>query len=84
MFYQGRRVDEVRKKSDLMLIFLLKARRPEVYRERFDVKNEHSLGSSVTEELIKGLSDEQLEKLEADGTYGQPGYNVTGYVRRQR
>ncbi len=34
------------------------------YRERFDVKNEHSLGSSVTEDIIKGLSDEKLALLD--------------------
>ena len=65
VFYKGCWVDTIRKKSDLMLIFLLKARRPEVYRERFDVKSEHSLGYGVTEEIIKGLSDEKLAQLDA-------------------
>ena len=36
VFYQGERVDMIRRYSDTLLIFLLKARRPEVYRERFD------------------------------------------------
>lgn len=36
--YQGVRVDTVRKYSDTLLIFLLKGRRPEKYRERSDVK----------------------------------------------
>ena len=36
VFYQGRRVDTIRRYSDTLLIFLLKARRPEVYRERYD------------------------------------------------
>ena len=34
--YQGERVDTIRRYSDTLLIFLLKARRPETYRERFD------------------------------------------------
>jgi hypothetical protein len=36
VYYQGQRVDTIRRFSDTLLIFLLKARRPEVYRERFD------------------------------------------------
>ena len=34
--YQGKRVDTIRRYSDTLLIFLLKARRPDVYRERLD------------------------------------------------
>ncbi len=37
--YQGKKVDTIRRYSDTLLIFLLKARRPDVYRERVD----HSL-----------------------------------------
>ena len=37
--YQGKKVDTIRRYSDTLLIFLLKARRPEMYRERVD----HSL-----------------------------------------
>ena len=36
VFYQGERVDTIRRYSDTLLIFLLKARRPNVYRERID------------------------------------------------
>jgi hypothetical protein len=36
VFYQGERCGEVREYSDSLLIFRLKARRPEVYRERFE------------------------------------------------
>jgi hypothetical protein len=36
VFYQGERSGEVREYSDSLLIFRLKARRPEVYRERFE------------------------------------------------
>ena len=36
VFYQGERRGEVREYSDSLLILRLKARRPEVYRERFE------------------------------------------------
>ena len=36
VFYQGERCGEIREYSDSLLVFRLKARRPEVYRERFD------------------------------------------------
>jgi hypothetical protein len=36
VFYQGERCGEVREYSDSLLIFRLKARRPEIYRERFE------------------------------------------------
>ena len=46
-------------------MFLLKARRPEVYRERFDVKAEHSVSDAETEEILKHMSDEKLAELKA-------------------
>jgi hypothetical protein len=36
IYYQGEKCGEVREYSDTLLIFRLKARRPEVYRERFE------------------------------------------------
>jgi hypothetical protein len=33
VFYKGRRVNTVRKKSDVLLMFLLKSRRPHIYRD---------------------------------------------------
>lgn len=36
IFHRGRRIASVRKKSDLLLMFILKARRPDVYREKYD------------------------------------------------
>ena len=36
VFYQGERCGEIREYSDTLLVFRLKARRPEVYRERSD------------------------------------------------
>lgn len=37
IFYQGQEVGTVQRYSDTLLIFLLKAHRPEKYRERYDV-----------------------------------------------
>ncbi len=39
VFYQGKTCGEIREFSDTLLIFLLKARRPETYRERSDVNS---------------------------------------------
>ena len=36
VFYQGERCGEIREYSDSLLVFRLKAKRPEVYRERHD------------------------------------------------
>ena len=38
VFYKGEKIGFVNEYSDTLLIFLLKARRPERYRERFDVE----------------------------------------------
>ena len=38
VFYQGAQCGAVRKYSDTLLIFMLKARRPEKYRERANVE----------------------------------------------
>lgn len=37
VFYEGKRVDVVRKYSDLLLIFLLKGHKPEKYRDNYNV-----------------------------------------------
>ncbi len=39
VFYQGKTCGEIREYSDTLLIFLLKARRPETYRERSDINS---------------------------------------------
>ncbi len=50
----------VHDQPDALLMYLVKARRPEGYRERFDVEAERSMGDSVTAEISAGLSDEKL------------------------
>lgn len=59
--YEGRRIDFVTEYSDTMLIFLLKARRPEQYRERFD--HRHSGGIARP---VPGGGSLDLSKLEQD------------------
>lgn len=48
VFYQGEEVGAVREYSDTLLIVLLKARRPQKYKERFDV----NLSEKTDEELL--------------------------------
>lgn len=59
VYYQGERVGFVRKYSDTLLIFLLKAHKPEKYRET--VRNEHSGpdGGAIEIDNNGGLSDEE-------------------------
>ncbi len=48
VFYQGEQVSTVRRYSDTLLIFMLKARRPETYRERSDINSTIQGGITVT------------------------------------
>lgn len=41
-FYKGSKIATVKEFSDRLLEFYLKARRPDVYRERVDINNNHS------------------------------------------
>ena len=61
VFYKGEICGEVQRYSDVLLIFLLKARRPEVYRERFDVsgKVEHTV---ITIDAV----DAEIARLSAE------------------
>ena len=53
-----------RERSDLLLIFLLKAKRPEVYRERFEGRIDARVTvAAIPPERFKLLSDEELETV---------------------
>jgi hypothetical protein len=54
VFYKGELVSHVSKYSDTLLIFLLKARKPEVYRENVRVEHGGSVNVKV-EELDRGI-----------------------------
>ena len=47
VYYKGKVVGHVRKFSNVLLIFLLKARRPDVYRERQDLSAAHRLHGRI-------------------------------------
>jgi hypothetical protein len=49
VYYQGERVDTQREYSDTLMMFMLKARAPEKYRERLDVK--HDVGG-IAERIL--------------------------------
>jgi hypothetical protein len=57
VFQGGKRVGQVREYSDTMLALLLKAHKPEKYRERFD----HKVELDVTQ-----LSDDELRQIVED------------------
>lgn len=57
VYFNGQQVGTVRKYSDLLLMFLLKAKRPEVYRERSDVRLQGQLQSSTTVKVIHEYHD---------------------------
>lgn len=66
VYQGGKLVGEIREYSDTLLIFLLKGKRPEVFRD--NVKVEHS--GSVAHSL-DGLTDEQLDQI-AQGLQALP------------
>ena len=58
--YKGDRVDTVLKYSDTLAIFLLKAHRPERYRERQEM---HIKGALNLAGAMRDMSDEELGRL---------------------
>jgi hypothetical protein len=58
IFYKGEPIGEEHQYSDTLMIFLLKAHRPEVYRERME-----SLNITLTADELANLPDEQLDEL---------------------
>lgn len=70
--YEGRRIDFVREYSDTLLIFLLKARKPETYRDRIDHRHSGGIsrpgGSSATVQPgsldLTRLTNEEIDTLE--------------------
>lgn len=52
LFYQGVKYTTEREFSDPLLMFLLRARAPEKYRERYEVK--HEVGDSIVQRLQAG------------------------------
>ena len=57
IFFNGVQVGTVRKPSDLLLIFLLKAKRPDVYRERYDARIQGALNIQSAVKVIHEYHD---------------------------
>lgn len=76
VFYKGEAVGKIRKFSDRLLEFALKAKRPEVYRERFDVNTNVSgsldVGIEAAINEIYGLRDKKDEPDIASDTEASP------------
>ena len=66
VFYQGKIVGHVARKSDTLLIFLLKGKRPEIYTERHEHTGAHGQAIRVASTALDltPLSTEDLETLE--------------------
>jgi len=68
IYHQGVRIATERQYSDTMLIFALKARRPEKYRERFEVKNTDDTADLTDKQLqarILGVIGRDARLVEA-------------------
>lgn len=65
VFQKGEKVGQVREYSDQLMTLLLKAHRPERFRERFDVTSDGNQLKALTEERerLRDLSPEQLAAL---------------------
>jgi hypothetical protein len=70
IYYRGKVCGSVKKYSDVLLIFLLKARRPSVYRERFDqtinIRDDSDLSALSSAELIARIDTLRETLREAD------------------
>jgi hypothetical protein len=60
--YQDGQIGTIRRYSDTLLIFLLKAHRPDRYRERYDLHHSGSIQQTPMD--LSRLSDDELEQLE--------------------
>lgn len=58
VYYKGQMVGAVRRYSDNLLMFLLKSRRPEKFRDRSEVKHSGGVGVTLTELLKLSQEDE--------------------------
>lgn len=78
IYYKGKKVGSIRKFSDSGLQFLLRAKRPEIYRERFDIKNhvsavlDFNFQAAVDEIYGKDDSDNPTDADQANGVIGDP------------
>jgi len=62
IYHLGNKIDTVKKYSDTLLIFLLKAHRPEKYRERQEISGPNG-GPILTENLTDLDADERARRI---------------------
>jgi hypothetical protein len=62
VFHKGEEIATINRYSDTLLIFMLKARKPETYRERFDVNHSGKVATPERPDLSK-LDLEEAEQL---------------------
>lgn len=77
VYYKGEPVGTIREHSDTLLIFMLKARKPETYRERVDVDAKVRQQLTVNPDelltnLMEHLTDDDLSRL-ATALLSAPG-----------
>ena len=65
VYYQGQQVDRVRKYSDLLLMFLLKGARPQVYRDTaVNVQHSGTVQVDLSERLASALERARARRLD--------------------
>jgi hypothetical protein len=65
VFYQGEKVDAVIEYSDALLMFLLKGRRPEVFRDRADIEHSGPGGGPIDFRAVKLAEILTLDELKS-------------------
>jgi hypothetical protein len=66
VFHKGEVVGHIREYSDSLLMFLLKARKPEVYRENFSIEGKVQHDVAVTHEVILRTANERAMRAVAE------------------
>lgn len=66
VFQKGEEVGRIRKYSDVLLIFLIKGGRPEVYRERYELKHAGSIQTGDSALAAAVASDPEARSLATD------------------
>jgi hypothetical protein len=64
VYQQGHRVGTIKEYSDVLLITLLKGKRPDTFRER--VEHTGKDGGALTLEVVRKMSDEEIERRLAE------------------
>jgi hypothetical protein len=67
VFYRGKKCGVIKRYSDQLLIFLLRANRPEKYRERISVYT----GPELDEETMRLFTDEEVKQAAAGKLSGE-------------